>query len=58
MLMLAHLGTLIPRKRLAELLRKGGHGSGDRIAHSLGAVPGEWRPVLCAGMKAAFRKRG
>ena len=56
--MLAHLGTMIPRKRLAELLGKGGHGAGDRIAHSLGTVAGEWWPVLHAGMKATFRKRG
>ena len=43
---LGHLGALIPGQRPAQLLGQRDDRGGDRVADSLGAVPGQRRPVL------------
>src|SRR3954447_4467964 len=45
---LAHLRSLIPGQRLPQLLGQGGDRAREGVAHRLGAMPGERRPVLGA----------
>src|SRR3954447_26874424 len=45
---LAHLRSLIPGQRLPQLLGPGGDRARDGVAHDLGPMPGERRPVLGA----------
>src|SRR3954452_12270868 len=52
---LAHLGPLSPGHRLPQWLGQGGDRAGDGVAHRLGAMPGERRPVLGAHAAAMAR---
>src|SRR5205807_9138475 len=49
---LGHLSSLIPSQRPAQLLRQGDDRARNGITYGLGAMTGEWGPVLHASLVA------
>src|SRR5438477_10661464 len=52
---LGHLSSLIPSQRPAQLLRQGDDRARNGITYGLGAMTGEWGPVLHASLVAMAR---